>query len=80
MPYPHLRVWQTVLTGLEKKKQILFMRISLLFTGNKELMTKILANNDAYSLSVCVRKNTGDTLLPFRGVAQIYPYSCPGQS
>ena len=28
-------------------------------------MSKIdtLANNDAYSLSVCVRKNTGDTLI-----------------
>jgi len=30
------------------------MRSSFLFTGNKELKPEILANNDAYSLSVHV--------------------------
>jgi hypothetical protein len=35
------------------------MNSSFLFAGNKELMTEILANNDAYSLSVRVRRNRG---------------------
>jgi hypothetical protein len=43
MPHLHLR---TVLT-IPEKAQILFMKISFLFTGNKELVTEILANNDA---------------------------------
>jgi hypothetical protein len=38
------------------------MKVSFLFTVNKRSKIDNLANNDAYSLSVCVRKSTGDTL------------------
>jgi hypothetical protein len=38
------------------------MKISLLLTGNKNIMTELLENNDAYSLSVHVRRNRGGTL------------------
>ncbi len=43
MPHLHPRAVLTV----PGKAQILFMKISLLFTENKELKTETLANNDA---------------------------------